>query len=40
LKIKPYVEPICVGQGGQKPKGGHLDDKNIFFKKVLRFQQE
>jgi hypothetical protein len=35
LKIEPYL-----GQSGQKPKGGPLDEKNIFFKKVLRFQQE
>ena len=28
------------GQIAGKPKGGPLEEKNIFFKKVLRFEQE
>ena len=32
-KIDPYLGQIRVGQSGLKPKGGPLDEKNIFFQK-------
>jgi hypothetical protein len=32
-KIEPYLGQICVGQSSPKPKGGPLDEKNIFFQK-------
>ena len=40
LQIKPYLQPIRVGQSTENPKGGPLDEQNIFFIKVLRFQPE
>ena len=32
-KIEHYLGQIRVGQSGLKPKGGPLDEKNIFFQK-------
>jgi hypothetical protein len=36
---KTHLEPICVSQSGQKPKGVPLDENNIFFKKFSDFNK-
>ena len=40
LKIYPVPQQNQSERNEQKPKGGPLDEKNIFFKKVLRIGWE
>ena len=40
FKFTPCHLQKRAGQITEKPKGGPLEEKNIFFKKVLRFLQD